>query len=62
MKIRIDPLDTLFSEYIRKRVYREGRATCERCGKIYYDEIKENGEIYPAWKNLQCSHFHGRRK
>ena len=43
MKIRIDPLDTLFSKVIRKRA----GGVCEYCGEK---------------KNLQCSHFHGRRK
>jgi hypothetical protein len=49
MKIRIDPLDKMFSEYVRKRaVIRCGG--CEYCGKRM------------DWKSLQCSHFHGRRK
>lgn len=47
MKIRIDPLDRLFSEYIRKR---SAGGCCERCGKFY------------GWEKLQCAHFHGRRK
>lgn len=50
MKIRIDPLDKLFSEYVRKRaMYRCGG--CERCGS------KKS-----SYKELQCAHFHGRRK
>lgn len=44
MKVRIDPLDKLFSEYIRQR----SKGYCERCGKYY------------GWKNLQCCHFHSR--
>jgi len=46
MRIRIDPLDTLFSEFIRKRA----KGICERCGS------------YKGWKSLQCSHFFGRVK
>ena len=48
MKIRIDPLDQLFSKYIRLRAMDEVGG-CERClhGKIDY-------------KGLQCSHFIGR--
>ncbi len=48
MKIRIDPLDTLFSKFIRLRAM-ELVGGCERClaGKVDY-------------KQLQCSHFFGR--
>tara|TARA_Y100000310_G_scaffold345212_1_gene462742 strand:- start:2209 stop:2577 length:369 start_codon:yes stop_codon:yes gene_type:complete len=46
VKIKISPLDALFSEFIRKRA----KGYCERCGKLY------------GWKGLQCSHFHGRAK
>lgn len=46
MKIRRDPLDVLFSEYIRKR----SKGYCARCGKYY------------GWKRLQACHFHSRRK
>ena len=48
--MKLSPLDKLFSEFIRRRamalVY-----GCERCltGKLSYVQ-------------LQCSHFHGRRK
>lgn len=45
MKIKIDPLDTLFSKYIRLRA----KGYCEYCG------------TYKGFKYLQCSHFHGRR-
>ena len=50
MKIRIDPLDQLFSKYIRLRAMDEVHG-CERClqGKRDY-------------KELQCSHFIGRGK
>ena len=46
MKIKIDPLDTLFSQFIRQRA----QGKCEKC--------KQPREM----KALQCSHFHGRRK
>ena len=42
MKIKLSPLDKLFSKYIRLR-----DGVCQRCGGA---------------KNLQCSHYHGRRK
>lgn len=44
--IKIDPLDALASEYVRKK----SKGFCERCGKYY------------GWQNLQCCHFHGRRR
>ena len=46
MKVRISPLDRLFSKYIRLRAGER----CERCGN------------YVGFSRLQCSHFHGRRK
>lgn len=47
LRIRIDPLDTLVSEYVRKRaVQRTGG--CERCFAKH------------TWKELQCSHYFGR--
>ncbi len=46
MKIRIDPLDKLASEYVR----RKSRGYCERCGTY-----SRNG-----WESLQCCHFIGR--
>ncbi len=48
MKIRIDPLDKIFSEYIRKRAI-QLVGGCEVC-----QAGKE------SWKNLQCCHFNGR--
>lgn len=48
MKIKINPLDKLFSEFIRKRAVLTGG--CECCGKD------------ARWQDLQCSHFIGRRK
>lgn len=49
MKIRIDKLDKIFSELIRRRAILN-TGGCEYCGK------KE------IWRDLQCSHFIGRRK
>ena len=46
MKTKIDPLDVLFSRVIRLRA----GGKCEYCGKP------------KTMKQLQCSHFHGRRK
>lgn len=48
MRIKIDPLDILFSRYIRTRA----NWTCERCFR----------KFVPPTASLQCSHFHGRRK
>ncbi len=50
MKIRISPLDKLFSEYIRKRAM-ASIGGCERC----FTQKK-------SYKELQCSHFYGRGK
>lgn len=58
--MKIDKLDKLFSEYIRKRAIKEAGG-CERCLNPKYDIEKENG-IFPAWKQLQCSHFKGRAR
>ena len=59
--MRIEPLDKLVSEYIRRRALQRAGG-CERCLTPKYDIVKDNGEIYPAWKQLQNSHFHGRSK
>ena len=48
MKIRIDPLDTLFSQYKRRWAIKEVHG-CERCLTWKAD-----------YKGLQCSHFFGR--
>ena len=45
MKIRLDPLDRLFSRYIRLR---DG-GICQRCGKYV-----------GLTQGLHCAHFHGR--
>jgi len=60
-KIRIDPLDTLFSEFVRKRAMAR-MGGCERCLTPKFDIQKDNGDVMPAWKQLQCSHFVGRSK
>ena len=46
MKVRISPLDALFSRYIRMRADER----CERC------------HAYKGYAGLQCAHFHSRRK
>jgi hypothetical protein len=48
LKIRIDPLDSLVSEYVRKRAVKRVGG-CEKCLKPH------------NWKDLQCSHFFGRK-
>ena len=58
--MKITALDRLFSEFIRKRaIQRVGG--CERCGHPKYDIQKDDGSIFPAWKQLQCSHYIGRQ-
>ena len=49
MKIKIDPLDQLFSKYTRLKagINKDGVGKCERCGHYNF---------------LQCAHFHSRRK
>ena len=46
MRIKIDPLDRLFSQYIRLRA----KGCCERCS------------AYKGIHGLETSHFFGRRK
>ena len=59
--MKSDPLDKLFSQYIRMRaIIRVGG--CERCFSPKFDIEKDNGKTFPAWKQLQCSHFIGRGK
>lgn len=50
MKIRLDALDKLFSQFIRQRAIRLVHG-CERC-KAWKE----------SYKKLDCSHFHKRRK
>ena len=61
MKVKRDSLDELFSEFIRKRAIKRVGG-CERCLTSKYDKQKEDGKIFPAWRQLQCSHYHKRRK
>lgn len=49
MRIKLDALDILFSEFIRRRAMLTGG--CERCLTPKSD-----------YKQLQCSHFFGRSK
>jgi len=60
VKVRIDSLDRLFSEYIRMLAYKDGKAICAKCGGEYYDTVRNDGTMMPGWRLLQCSHFHGR--
>ena len=60
MKVKIEALDRLFSEFIRKRAMLTGG--CEYCGTEKHDAPKANGNTLPAWKQLQTAHFHSRRK
>ena len=54
--MRIDPLDKLFSQFIRMRaIHRTGG--CERCGHPKFDIQKDNGDVLPAYKQLQCAHL-----
>jgi len=46
MKIKVDPLDVLFSQVVRARA----NYTCEYCGQ------------QPKARGMHCSHFHSRRK
>ncbi len=57
--MKLNLLDELFSELIRKRAIKN-TSGCERCLTQKNDLTKENGSIFPAWKQLQCSHFWGR--
>ena len=59
MRIKLDALDKLVSEYIRRKAIKEVGG-CERCLAPKYDIVKEDGSIFPAWQQLQCCHFHGR--
>jgi hypothetical protein len=56
---KLDPLDILFSEFIRKRAIKRCGG-CERCLTPKFDIVKDDGTIFPAWKFLQNSHFFGR--
>jgi len=60
-RIRRDPLDALVSEFTRKRAIKRVGG-CERCEAKKHDIQQDNGKVLPAWKQLQCSHYHKRRK
>ena len=60
LKIKISPLDILVSKFVRLRAIKEAGG-CEKCLAPKFDKQKENGEILPAYKQLQCSHFIKRR-
>lgn len=53
---RYDPLDTLFSEYVRRRALARVGG-CERCLTQKHDTTREDGSPRPAYMQLQCSHF-----
>lgn len=59
-KVKISTEDRLFSEFVRKRAIRIGGG-CQRCLSPKHDILKEDSSIFPAWKQLQCSHLWGRR-
>jgi len=61
MRIKLSPLDKLFSEYIRLRAMKRVHG-CERCLVPKYDIQKEDGSIFPAWGQLDCAHLLGRWK
>ena len=58
--IRISTEDKLFSEFVRRRAIRLAGG-CERCLTPKFDIVKDDGSIYPAWRQLQACHFIGRR-
>lgn len=57
----IRTLDRLFSELIRRRAIQKVGG-CERCLSPKQNILKDNGDVFPAWKQLQTSHFWGRAK
>lgn len=48
-------LDKMCSEFVRKRAIKESGG-CQRCGAQKHDIIKDDGSIYPAYKQLQWAH------
>ncbi len=59
MRVKTNALDALFSEFIRRRAI-QLVGGCERCLTPKYDIQKEDGSVLPAWRQLDCAHFHGR--
>jgi len=51
----IKKLDTLFSEYIRKRAWKR----CGSCERAKY--IRDHAPVI-RWQDLDCAHLHSRRK
>lgn len=60
MRIKLDKLDILFSKVVRMRAIAD-TGGCEYCGTQKYPITKEDGTEFPAWKQLHCSHYVGRR-
>jgi len=54
--ISVKVLDTVYREFIRKRAIASAGG-CERCLAPKYDIEKEDGQVFPAWKQLQTSHL-----
>jgi len=59
VKVKLDKLDTLFSEFVRRRAI-QSAGGCERCLTPKFSTVKDNGVPFPAYKTLQCSHYIGR--
>lgn len=59
--MKLNKFDILFSESIRKRAIKLVGG-CERCLTPKHDILKDDGKLFPAWKQLQTSHFWGRVK
>ena len=51
--------DDLYSEYIRKRAMMLASG-CQRCHSPRFDIQKDDSSIFPAWKQIDCAHCHGR--
>ena len=60
-KMKLDSLDKVYSEFVRKRALQRAGG-CERCLTQKRDLQKDNGQVYPAWKQLQTAHFIGRTR
>jgi len=54
--LKRDPLDVLFSEFVRKRALKRAGG-CERCGAQKFDIQKDDGSSFPAWSQLDCAHL-----
>tara|TARA_Y100000310_G_scaffold298928_1_gene333332 strand:- start:905 stop:1552 length:648 start_codon:yes stop_codon:yes gene_type:complete len=58
-RARRDPLDGMFSEFVRRRALARVGG-CERCLTEKHDTTREDGTTRPAYMQLECSHFIGR--